>query len=135
MKQTTARGNRVAVGLVWLLSAFVALGIGAAGVAKFLQPDHWTALFVGWGYPAGMSYVVGLSEVVGAIGLLVPRVAVKASLLLAAIMTAALVTLALHPHGPMGWGKTPLIYLVLLAAVGLMRRRWDQRVVDLSMAT
>ena len=92
-------------------------------MTKFLQPDRWQALFIGWGYAPWFSPVVGVLEMLGAIGLLVPRLAFYAAALLVVVMLGALVTLFTHPGGPMGWGATPLVYLVLLSLIGAARRK------------
>jgi putative oxidoreductase len=119
----SSAGKRTETIFLWLASAVLALGIGLAGLTKFLQPHRWQDLFVSWGYPAWFASVVGIAEVMGAIGLLVPRVAFYAATLLAGIMTAAFLTLLSHPGGPLGRGATPAFYLVLLAAVVALRRK------------
>jgi putative oxidoreductase len=111
--------------LLWAVTVLIALGIGLVGVAKFLQPDHWRQLFTGWGYPGWFSSVVGVIEVVGAVGLLVPRLASYGAILLGVVMLAALLTLLRHPGGPLGWGATPTVYIVLLAVIAASR--WRQR--------
>ena len=116
------RAGRV---LLWIVTVLVAFGIGAAGVTKFTSPVRWRGLFVGWGYAAWFSDVTGVVEVAGGIALLVPRVASYAAALLAAVMIAAVITLQVHPGGPLGAGGTPAVYVVLLAVVG--RVRWTGR--------
>ena len=110
---------------LWALTVVIALGIGAAGLAKLVQSQHWRALFIGWGYPSWFSPIVGAAEVAGAIGLLVPRLALYAASFLGFIMLSALITLATHPGGPLGWGGTPASYLVLLALIWVAR--WQRR--------
>ncbi len=108
--------------LLWLITALEAVGIGASGIAKF-SGTNWLRLFVGWGYPAWFSYVVGMAEVVGALCLLVPRLASYAAGLLATVMVGAVATLLTHP-GSMGW-RTPAVNVVLLSIVAVAR--WKQR--------
>ena len=107
--------------LVWALTLLASLGIGLAGLTKFLQAEHWHGLFASWGYPPSFSFFVGAAEVAGALALLVPRVSSFAATLLAMVMLSAAVTLLRHPGGPLGWGMTPLFYLVVLAVVGTYR--------------
>ena len=111
--------------ILWIASVIVALGIGAAGATKLLQPENWRTLFLSWGYPASFSPVAGAIEMCGAIGMLIPAISLYAAALLSAVMVVALATLLRHPGGPMGWGLTPIIYLTLLAIVasGRLRRR------------
>jgi putative oxidoreductase len=109
--------------MLWTSSVVVALGIGIAGLTKFLQPNRWEPLFTGWGYPAWFSLVVGIVEVCGAIALLVPAIAFYAATLLAVVMAGALVTLLRHPQGPLGWGRTPSVYIILLIIIAVWRSR------------
>jgi putative oxidoreductase len=110
---------------LWVATAIAALGIGVAGATKFLQPAHWQQLFAGWGYPAWLAPVVGVIELGGGVALVVPRLAAYGAIVLAVVMAGALATLLGHPGGPMGWGATPTIDLLLLAVVGVSR--WRER--------
>ncbi|MDH3272252.1 MAG: DoxX family protein [Gemmatimonadota bacterium] len=116
-------GKLKVVGL-WLLTVVMALLLGAAGAAKFVQPDMWTGLFAGWGYPAWFSYVTGALEMGGAVVLLVPRFATYAAALLMVVMIGAAATVTLNPGEMVA---TPaLVNLVGLAIVAWARRdrRW-----------
>ena len=106
---------------IWIVTALAAAGLGIAGSSKLLSPDMWIARFEGWGYPGGFSYVIGVLETVGALGLLVPRGAAYAALGLAAIMTGAVLTHVVNGQGFLG----PVLYLVLLGLIGWSR--WAQR--------
>ena len=108
--------------LLWLLTALEAFGLGAPGLQKFREV-HWERMFVGWGYPAGFSYVVGAIEIAGAICLFIPKLASYAAIVLAVVMASAAATLLLHPR-LMGWG-TPVVHVVLLS--GLAAARWKGR--------
>jgi putative oxidoreductase len=111
--------------VLWVATLLSGVGIGVVGLAKFGNAHQWERFFVGWGYPAWMSFVVGVAEVAGAVALFIPRIALAGVLILGAVMIGALVTLLLHRGGPMGWGATPAIHLVLLSAVGAIR--WSRR--------
>ena len=111
--------------VLWIATLLAGLGIGVVGAAKFGNARAWERLFVGWGYPAWMSLVVGAVEIVGAILLFIPRAALVGAAILGAVMAGALVTLILHPGGPMGWGATPAMHLGLLAVVAAIR--WSRR--------
>jgi uncharacterized membrane protein YphA (DoxX/SURF4 family) len=125
MEQRADWRNRARTILLWVVTILISLGIGLAGLTKFTQPDHWQSLFAGWGYPRWFASVVGVLEVVGAIGLLIPRLAFYGAMLLMIVMMGALITLLSHRGGPLGWGATPTVYLVLLSLVGAAR--WKQR--------
>ncbi|HXT14202.1 MAG TPA: DoxX family protein [Gemmatimonadaceae bacterium] len=124
MRQHTKAGTI----LLWVATVVVAFGVGAAGITKLLQPQHWQSLFVGWGYPAWLSPMVGVLELAGALALLAPGLAKYAAVLVGTVMATALATLLLHPGGALGWGATPLTYLVVVAAIGVVRwrDRWQR---------
>lgn len=82
---------------IWLLTAVLALLLTAAGAGKFLAAEMWTGLFAGWGYPPWFSYVVGVTEIGGALALLVPRTATYAAGILMVVMISATITLLLNP--------------------------------------
>jgi uncharacterized membrane protein YphA (DoxX/SURF4 family) len=107
---------------LWALTLLLVLGIASAGAAK-LVGHRWDSLFLAWGYPRWFMLLVGAAEVAGAICLLVPKLASYAACFLSIVMLGAVVTLASHPGGPLGWGKTPLVYTILLLA--LARVRWS----------
>jgi len=107
------------MGCVWFVTIIEALAMGLAGVAKF-RGSRWQELFVIWGYPEWFSYVIGVAEIVGALGLLAPRVAPWAAGFLGVIMTAATATVLAHP-GTLPW-RASAIHLLLLVFIGVARR-------------
>jgi uncharacterized membrane protein YphA (DoxX/SURF4 family) len=127
MKQYSDWRKRIGGIFLWVATIAAALGIGLVGMTKFLQVGHWQSLFAGWGFPSWFVIVIGTVEVLGAIGLLIPRFALFAASMLAIVMLGALGTLLTHPGGPMGWGATPIIYLCLLAGVGAARWKRGKR--------
>ena len=90
------------------------------GVMKFLDPV-WARSFARWGYPDGFYLVIGVLEAVGGIGLLVPRLTTYAALLLMTIMAGAVLTHLMHGE----WQRlaAPLVYLVIVALIGWLRRK------------
>lgn len=119
--------SKVARILIWAATGITAAGIGAAGLAKFIAPHRWEALFQSWGYPASAASVIGAAEVIGALALLVPRASAYAALLLGLVMTGAIATLLAHREGPLGNGGTPAVYATLLIIVAIAR--WRDRYV------
>ncbi len=114
--------RRAGTVLLWILTILMALGMGAAGVTKFLG-DGWIRLFEGWGYPGWFALVIGTLEVAGAVLLLVPRFAAYAASLLIFIMVGAVWTVTTN-ETQLGVG-TPLLNLVALAIIA--RIRWRER--------
>jgi putative oxidoreductase len=89
--------NRARV-LLWSCAIVLALAIVFAGVTKLEGPSaiRWADRFTQWGYPAGTSAVVGVLEILGGLGVLIPRWRRPAAMLLAALMLGAVCTHALH---------------------------------------
>ncbi len=91
--------RRIAVWVVAIVLAvaFVAVGVSKMGGASAMR---WSERFAGWGYPAGASYVVGVFEILGGLGVLFPRWRQAASLVLGALMVGALCTHLVHSEFP-----------------------------------
>lgn len=89
--------NRARV-LVWTCAIVLALAFVMAGVSKLegASAIRWTGRFTGWGYPAGTATVVGVLEILGGLGVLLPRWRRPAAMLLAALMLGAVCTHVLH---------------------------------------
>ncbi len=100
-----------------LAVAFVAVGISKLAGASAMR---WSARFGGWGYPANTSYVVGVFEVIGGLGVLFPRWRRAASLTLGALMVGALCTHLVHSEFPR------VIPPLVLGALALLLY-WSQR--------
>ena len=64
--------------IIWILTIFATLTMGLAGLSKFTNPSQWHGRFLIWGYPAWFAPVIGGLEVLGAVLLLVPRMALYA---------------------------------------------------------
>ncbi len=100
--------------LVWVLTVPAAGLFLLVGLANVFGAQQ--ALQV-WGDNSGLRVFIGVSEVTGAIGLLVPRLAFWASTLLALLMLGAI-----YPYVAQGLGLVPLLVLLLLAAsIGALR--------------
>ena len=82
---------------IFLGVAFVAVGMSKVGGASALR---WAERFQHWGYPAHAEKVVGLFEILGGLGVLMPGWRRAASLALGALMIGALGTHALHAEFP-----------------------------------
>ena len=118
-----SRGRTVALRVARFALAAVFAG---AGLAKLGGEPAMVGLFDDIGAGAGLRYLVGLLEVAGAVGLLVPRLTGLAALGLAALMVGATVT------NVVVLGTSPLLTVALgLVAAGiawsLLGRRGQRR--------
>jgi len=111
----------LATGGKWLLAALLAVLMVGPGSQKFTGPT-WERMFRAWGYPDGFYLVIGAIEVVGGIGLLIPKVASVSALVLAVVMAGAAATQILR-GGRNGVGE--LVFMMLL--LGLAAIRWRDR--------
>jgi uncharacterized membrane protein YphA (DoxX/SURF4 family) len=96
-----------------------------AGVMKFVDP-FWSRNFTRWGYPDGFYIVVGILEAAGGAALLVPALTTYAALLLMVVMAGATLTHAMH--GELQRISVPLVYLLVVALIGWLRRASALRV-------
>lgn len=113
------------VGLLWLVTVLETALMALAGSAKFTGsgPEVWGEMFVGWGYPLWLTWVIGAAEVGFSLLLLVPRLAAWGAAVLVVIMLGALGTVVVHdsPLGVTG----PMVHLVALAII--LAARWRVR--------
>ena len=91
--------RRVAVwgGAISSAVAFVAVGISKFEGASAMR---WSERFGQWGYPANAQYVVGVFEILGGLGVLIPRWRRAASLTLGVLMMGALCTHVVNAEFP-----------------------------------
>ena len=84
--------------VVWACAIFLAAAFVFAGVLKLDGPSaiRWGERFVHWGYPANARYVVGVLEILGGLGVLIPKWRRAAAATLVAVMIGALGTHAVH---------------------------------------
>lgn len=114
---------------VWALQVVMGLMFVLVGLLKFQDPT-WARSFARWGYPDGFYMVIGVLEALGGAALLVPRLTTYAALLLVTVMAGAVVTHLVH--GEMQRLPVPLVYLLLVALVGWLRRKSALRVLTKS---
>ena len=105
---------------VWALTIVLASFFFLAGGLKLRGTPSQVESFAHWGYAAWVLYVIGAIEAAGAIGLLVPRLACFATVLLGGTMLGASLTHLVHHE--MKAVPVPLAILGLLAVVGYVRR-------------
>ncbi|MDL5157257.1 DoxX family protein [Actinomycetospora termitidis] len=115
-----SRSRAVTIGL-WVLQVLLALMfVVGSGLPKLWGDAYAIQLFAE--LPGGqvLRYVVGVLEIAGGIGLLVPRVTALAAACLAALMVGA--TIAQLFFLSVGFWYTPVILGVLLLVVAVVRR-------------
>lgn len=111
-----SKGKKIAL---WTVSILLAAMFLFAGGLKLLHPEEAKPMFVKYGYAAWFAIFIGTCEVLGAIGLLVPRLAAPAAAGLSIIMVGAFFTHATHHE--LSHAVTPLALLVSLIGVGYVR--------------
>jgi uncharacterized membrane protein YphA (DoxX/SURF4 family) len=102
----------------WVLTVLLALAFLAAAAGKLTGAA--TQMFAHWGYPAWFATLIGILELAGAVGLLIPKTTRYAVLGLTVIMFGAAYTHLANHEGLQV--LRPIIFLVVLWAVWLLRR-------------
>jgi uncharacterized membrane protein YphA (DoxX/SURF4 family) len=102
------------------LSALVALTFVVTGSSKLAAVPPSPQNFARWGLSPTFMHVIGAVEVLAGLGLLVPRVAPLAALVLIVTMVGALRTGIVF--GEMLHVAVPSVLLVALAAIVYLRR-------------
>ena len=87
---------------VWVCAIFLAVAFVFVGISKLEGPSaiRWIERFVHWGYPANTQYVIGVLEILGGLGMLIPKWRRAAAAILVAVMIGALGTHAVHAEFP-----------------------------------
>ena len=107
----------IAVAL-WVAQAVLALQLASGGVLKLIGDAAMVDLFTDIGAGQWFRYAVGLVELAGAVGLLVPRLCGLAALGVTALLVGATVTNVAIGVAP--W--LPLVLLLVAATVAYVRR-------------
>lgn len=103
----------------WILTLLLAVVMVGPGAQKFTSPT-WERMFRAWGYPDGFYLVIGAIEVIGGIGLLIPRIASYCAITLSIVMLGASATQVLR-GGRNGVGE--IVFALLLGAIAWIRWR------------
>src|SRR5262245_23405022 len=107
------------IGGTWILTLLLAVLMVGPGSQKFTSPT-WQRMFRTWGYPEGFYLVIGAIEVIGGIGLLIPRIASYCAITLSVVMLGAAATQVLR-GGRNGVGE--IVFATLLAVIAWIRWR------------
>ena len=114
MPSEPRRRSRVVTVLTWLGRALLALVFLGAGASKLVGEPAMVTMFADVGAGQWLRYAVGTLEVLGAVGVLVPRTSPLAAVGLALLMVGATAT-NLTVLGASPW--LPLLLLVLAGLV------------------
>ena len=104
-----------------MLAVLVALVFTASAATKLTGVA--TLMFAHWGYPAWFATLIGVLELTGAVGLIIPRTTRYAVLGLTAIMFGAAYTHLANHEGLQV--LRPVIFLAVLWAIWWLRRPAD----------
>lgn len=115
-------GKRMSKGktiVSWIIQILLAGLFVMSSLPKLTGDAETIANFERWGMPGKMYLVIGAFELLGAIGLVIPRLAGLAAAGLILIMAGALVT---HlTHNEMSMAPVPLVVMILLGVVVYLR--------------
>jgi putative oxidoreductase len=105
--------------VIWILTILLAALFLYAGGFKLLHADQIRAAFVQFGLPGWLAIFIGVCEVLGAIGLFIPRLAALAAAGLSIIMIGATIFTAINHQIPIAISN--VVILALLLAVVRLR--------------
>ena len=108
--------------IAWVLQAALALLFIKAGFDKLSNLDGTMKMFGSMGLPGWFTYLIGGAELLGGIGLLVPRTVRMAAQGLLVIMAGTVIMHATVLPGGMAKGGPALVFLLLLVALFRLRR-------------
>lgn len=115
--------------IAWILQALLAAMFIYSGAHKLMDLAGTTKMFEGLGLPSWFAALIGGAEVLGGIGLLVPRTVRPAALGLIIIMIGAVFMHATKIPGGLAGGTAAIVSLVLLVVLVVLRSRTEVRAV------
>jgi uncharacterized membrane protein YphA (DoxX/SURF4 family) len=113
-KELPAASGKGRLIILWILSGLAALAFITAGGAKLASAAAMVEVFDKVGFGQWFRYFTGFLEVAAAIGLLIPRYAFYAAVLLAMVMIGAIIA-----HVTV-LGSSPAVSIVLLVLTGII---------------
>jgi uncharacterized membrane protein YphA (DoxX/SURF4 family) len=121
-----SKGQKIAM---WIISGLLTALFLFAGLPKLLMPAKMLSQ---WVYAPWFLTVVGVCETMGAIGLLIPRLAALAAAGLSGIMIGAVYTLIrVHQLNQLPF---PIVAFILLMLVIFLRRKESRRASAMAAA-
>jgi uncharacterized membrane protein YphA (DoxX/SURF4 family) len=87
---------------MWVCAIFLTAVFVLVGISKLEGPSalRWAERFAQWGYPSATRPVVGVFEILGGLGVLIPRLRRLAAASLVVIMMGALCTHVMNAELP-----------------------------------
>ncbi len=104
---------------MWILAVAVAGMFVTSSIPKLQGGEQITEAFENWGYPASFVLLIGVLELLGAILVLIPRVATYGAAILVIVMGGAAFT---HISTGIGSPWMALLLIALAAALGWLRK-------------
>jgi uncharacterized membrane protein YphA (DoxX/SURF4 family) len=111
----TARRQRVRKVLGWVLAILLGLEFLAAGALKLSGNPAMVDMFNVVGLGQWFRYFTGVLEIIGGVGILIPRFSRPAALLLAVIMLGAVIAQLTRIHQG-AWIPAVMLFLALVVA-------------------
>ena len=105
---------------LWIVRILVAFVFIAAGFRKLMGGEAVAEMFQHWGFPNKFYYFIGAVELLGGIGLLIPRWTGYAAILLFGNMIGAIITHWTHNEAERL--PLPVLLLILLAILAYAKR-------------
>lgn len=105
----------------WILAVLLGLAFLASATGKLRAQQPYVDNFARWGFPPWFLTVTGLSELAGAILIVIPKTRVYGALLLVCVMIGAVLT---HlTHGEASFAPIPAVLGALAGTVAWLHRR------------
>jgi len=108
--------------IAWVLQVLLGLAFIASGFKKFADLEGTVGMFSGLGLPGALAYVIAGGELLGGIGLLIPRFTRLAAAGLLIIMAGAIIMHATKIPGGLANGVPAIVLFVLLLVLIWLRR-------------
>lgn len=106
---------------IWILILVLAVPMAAAGAAKLASVEALHQSFALLGLPSWFGYFIGLCELLGAIGLLIPRLSSLAASGILIIMIGAMYFHINHP--PLEQIVPAIVFAVLAISIAVIRKK------------
>lgn len=116
----------------WIITALLVFGFIFSGYLKVTGNPEMVNGFKQWGYPWFFMYVIGVAELISAVGLPFRKARPWAALTLIIIMIGAIGTHLLHDEA--AWAAL-INLLLLIALLWLRKEEWSLHLTELAEAS